>query len=479
MTGAAPAAARGGSGRFSLRRKLVAPLLWLWVVSALLAALAAFWLTGRSAQVAFDRVLKDDALALGSQVRWEGDGPHFLADSKVASSLVYDSFAPSHFLVRSSAGYLLAGNADLQMPPAVENSTLAREPVFYDSNSPWGRLRMVAVQMRHPLFPQAVWIVVGESLLKRQQLTEELAKAIFLPAAVLGFVIVPLILVGVRRGLAPAQAVAEGIERRGIDDLSPLPLANVPDELRGMVEGFNGLLARLEEAVVHERSFISDAAHQLRTPVAGIKLLVEDLRRVQRADPRQPPDAEVLEALHSSAGRITRLVHQLLTLARNTAPRAEPPQAVELRALLARVAAHWAAAAAAAGKVLEAPAASDAPAWAAAHPVLLEEALANLVDNALRYGGHGVRLGLAAGQAGVGWSIRVDDDGPRLDEATRSQMLSPFWRGDDSATEGSGLGLPIAQKALRQMGGELLLPEPPEGVGTRVELRLQLAATPA
>ncbi|WP_053845812.1 sensor histidine kinase [Paracidovorax avenae] len=465
-------------GANSLRRKLVAPLLWTWIASAVVASLAAFWLTGRATQLVLDRVLRDDAVALASQIQWNPDGPVLAIDARTASSMVYDSFAPSHFTLRTDDGAVLAGNAELALPQQRgDREGDADGSFFFEHDTPWGRLRQVAVHARHAGSP-GVWVIVGESVAKRQVLTRELAQSIFLPVAVLGFVIVPLVLFGVRRGLQPARAVGDAMGRRGIDDLSPLPLEDVPDELRSMVQHTNDLLRRLGESVDSERRFISDAAHQLRTPVAGIHLLVEDLRRVYQADPGQPPDAEVLFELHSAADRATRLVRQLLSLAHGGVDAGAAVEPVALAPLALRAMERYAAAAAEAGKSVEA---GDGlredgyRAQALALPLLLEEALANVLDNAIRYGGRRIRVDLVAepGLPGGGWCLQVDDDGPPLPQAHREAMLAPFWRAGESGSEGSGLGLPIALKALRRMGGDLPVPEVPPGGGTRVRLLLR------
>ena len=475
--GARSSVGRATRRNFSLRNKLLTPLLWLWVVSALTAALAAFWLTGRSSGDAFDRSLRDDAVALASQIRWEGGGPQFLADARTALSLVYDSFAPSHFTVRTDSGRLLVGNAELVLPADADRQQ-AGAAIFYDERTPWGPLRLVALRVEKPLQADGVWVIVGESLAQRRQVTRELAKAIFLPSAALGFIIVPLILLGVRAGLAPAKAISAAIERRGIDDLSPLPLDEVPDELRGMVQHTNDLLARLGTAVADERRFISDAAHQLRTPVAGIKLLVEDMHRTWRVDPTRPPDGEVLETLNNTAHHATRLVRQLLVLARAGAATGAPAaERVDLRLLLRQMVGQMQPAATAARKTLTCGPGVNADRTVVCRvaPLLLEEALHNIVDNALRYGGPTVRVDVEPAEDRGGWDVTVFDDGPALDEETRRRMLSPFWRGADVAPDGTGLGLPIAEKALRQMGGGLPVPEAPEGGGTCVRLKLPVA----
>jgi two-component system sensor histidine kinase TctE len=458
-------------GGASLRRKLLYPLLWLWLASALIATLAAFWLAGRAAQVAFDRILKDDALALGAQVRWDASGPRFAVDSRTAASLVFDSLAPSRFTVRVGDGRTLVGNAEMSLPPAAAEQA-AGEPLFFDAPTAWGGLRAVALRLEHAGSPEPVWIIVGEAQAKRDQISRELAAAIFLPAASLAFLIVPLLFLGIRYGLAPARDTTLAVAQRSIDDLSPLPLNNVPDELQGLVGRINDLLTRLQEAVTHERRFIADAAHQLRTPVAGLMLLADDLLRTHHASPAQPPDSEVLNELHSAATRAAHLVRQLLALARME--RNAPVEIIrfELRALLEEVIARWQAPAAAAHKTLQAEPslAQRAPQWINGNPLLLEEALGNLIDNALLYGGTSVWIGVK--QSGHDLLIHVLDNGPELNQATREHMLTPFWRGEQSGKSGSGLGLPIAQKAVRGMGGELEISSRPQVAGTRVTLRL-------
>jgi two-component system sensor histidine kinase TctE len=456
----------------SLRRKLLYPLLWLWLAPAILAMLAAFWLTGRAAQVAFDRILKDDALALAAQVRWDEAGqPRFAVDSRTAASLVFDSMAPSRFTVRTDTGRTLVGNADLPLPASTDAQPLG-DPFFFDEATPSGKLRVVALRLEHVHGPTSVWVIVGESQVKRDQITNELAVAIFLPAAGLAFIIVPLIFLGIRYGLAPAREMSEAVARRGIDDLSPLPLDAAPDELRGLIGHINDLLARLQEAVAHERRFIADAAHQLRTPVAGIKLLADDMLRTHQASPTQPPDSEVLDELHAAASRATHLVQQLLALAR--AERALPvePSRFDLGARLQDVLERWQTPAAAAHKTLLGPASlpGDLPLWLDGQPTPFEEALGNVIDNALLYGGRTVRIDVEA--AGKHLLVHVLDDGPGLSTHTLTHMLTPFWRGAQASAGGSGLGLSIAQKTARQMGGELLLRSRPQVAGTCISFRL-------
>ena len=134
----------------SLHKRLLQPLLWMWAGSAALAAMAAFWLAGRSTEVAFDRILADDAQALASQVHWDATGPVFAMDAGTAASLVYDSLAPSHFVVRTLAGHVLVGDARLQPPEDLEHERrvgVVAHPVPEDPRDP--QLGINA-RVRHP-----------------------------------------------------------------------------------------------------------------------------------------------------------------------------------------------------------------------------------------------------------------------------------------------------------------------------------------
>lgn len=440
--------------RASLWRQLLMPLVGLWVASALVAAAAAFWLAGRATDQSFDRLLADDARALAAQLRWSDGAARFAASRETADSLVFDSLSLSHYAVRTAAGRKLIG--DLPLAPPTEG-VAGNQPLFFDHPGHGPALRAVALRVQPAAGDEAVWVVVAESKTKRQQVTNEIALAIFLPAGLAGFVIVPLLYYGIRRGLAPTRRVSALVVQHGENDLSPLAVEDVPEELRDIVQHTNALLARLKASVDEQRRFIADAAHQLQTPVAGIRLLVGDLRRTQRADPGQPMDGEVLAQLDEVAARSARMVRQLLAYARAEEDTIVEDQPFNAAAVVQQAAERWQAAAAAAGKTLQmAPLLSGASAWVQGSPTLLGEVVSNLIDNALRYGGAHVEVDVTVPpKHSDRIRIRVRDDGPALDAATRTQMLLPFWRGGHGQPEGSGLGLSIAQRVVERMGGQL------------------------
>lgn len=453
----------------SLQIRLLYPLLWLWAGAAALAALSAFWLAGRSTDVAFDRILADDARALASQVREGGQGPVFALDAGTAASLVYDSLSPSHFAVRTLDGRILIGESHLQ-PPVDMGVPVGAEPVFQNIGQAAGALRVVGLRIEVGAAKTPVWVLVAEDTGKRQQLRKELARAIFVPATLVGFVIVPLLVFGVRYGLQMASRTSESVAARSLNDLSPLPLDDVPQELRPLVTRINDLLARLKTTLAHERQFIAEAAHQLRTPVSGILLLARDLMRTAQRQPDAPADPEVLAELDAAAERATHLVQQLLSLARAEAGAGGQRQTVALDALAQALLSHWQPAAREAGKTLEGAPESETQAWAMADPSMLQDALDNLIDNALLYGGPHCRVTVRKEQTQV--CVEVVDDGEPLPESVLQSMREPFWRAGEVKRRGSGLGLSIAEKAAMAFGGHLDIDSGPQVGGTRVRICL-------
>jgi len=457
----------------SLRRNLVLTFIWLWVASALAATLVAFWLAGRSAQVSFDRILKDDALALATQIHWDQSGAVFAADPNTADYLIFDSLSPSRFMVINQDGKKLVGNAVLTLPPNADQQK-AGSPLFFDSDNDIGNLRVVAIRLEHKDSPGHVWVVVGESQAKRNHISHELAAAIFLPAIGLAVFIVPLLVAGIRYGLAPANAINDAVARRGINDLSPIPLYQVPVELKGLISHINDLLKRVQDAVAHERRFISDTAHQLRTPLAGIKLLVDDLLRTSQASPEDPPNKEVLSELSTASTRVTQLVKQLLTLARSEGGNAVQMEEIELGPIIEDLTSHWKPVFANSAKEfhINASLRSLDAFKIKTNATLVQEILANLIDNALNYGGD--RVDLKATLQEHKLMLHVLDNGDKVFAEDIERMLTPFWRGKDLSHHGVGLGLPIAQKTCALLGGHLSIQIYPEVRGTQITIELPL-----
>jgi len=306
-------------------------------------------------------------------------------------------------------------------------------------------------------------VQVGQEQRKRFDILEELADSLWLP--VLAFLallaLVCWLLIG--RVLKPLRRTASSIAGKTPDDLAQVATGGQPRELLPIVQALNGVLGRLDAALQAERRFTADAAHELRTPLAGLHMHVQLLQR-------QHPDlAAPFQKLRQDIARMTALVDSLLTLARLDPLAREQllRQPVALAPLLEQVrAAH---AQEAARRAVELTVRCELGA-VQADPRMLDIVLRNLVENALRYCPEGSRVEIAAQQHTGRARIAVRDDGPGVDEASRQRLTERFFRVLGQGQHGSGLGLSIVKRIADLHGIELAFGEGLDGRGLGVTL---------
>ncbi|HOW48231.1 MAG TPA: ATP-binding protein [Rubrivivax sp.] len=283
---------------------------------------------------------------------------------------------------------------------------------------------------------------------------------------------------GTMHALAPLERLAGALRRRDAASLAPLPESGLPDELAPLVAALNTLLQRLAAALDAQRSFVADAAHELRSPLTALKLQLQQLKRA----PDDARRAAAVEALAGGIERAARLVEQLLALARSEPGAAVAPLlALDLgetaRAALAEVAPL----AAARGAQIELLA--DEPVWIDGDRAGLQALVRNLADNAVRHGGAAARVEVRVRRDGAQAELCVDDNGPGIEPAQRAQAFGRFVRGvgggqPGEGAEGSGLGLAIVRSIAERHGGHAALEESPLG-GLRVRVRLPGGAAAA
>lgn len=286
----------------------------------------------------------------------------------------------------------------------------------------------------------------------------------------LPFLVLPAWL-SVRVALRPWRRFSAEIAARGPDDLAPLQFGSGYRELRPLSGAVNQLLARVAAGMERERSFIADAAHELRTPLAAMRINVEALRG-HRDNPR---DQELLDGLVRSSVRTSRLVAQLLGLMRSDAAR---PQGARVRLSLAELVQERLAAlsglARASGIELELRAHTEG--MVDGEREGLTSLIDNLVENAIKYSpaGSSVELGLI--EQGAQVLLWIEDTGPGIPEALHERVFDRFFRVPDQAQPGSGLGLAIVKAVADRHGVAVRLSRGADGQGLRVELRFALAS---
>ena len=473
MNGAATAA---GPSSTSLARRLLLPLAWIWMVGIVLATAGAFYLAREAANSAFDKSLQDEAAALATKVTWSDRGPLLDVSRQTLELLTWDSSGRNGFVMVDIDGVALAGDGRVPTPLNREGSH--QRPILFNGDYEGEPVRGAVFSVTSPMIDRTVSIIVVETQRKRAELTRDLQLAIVLPALALGSITFALLAWGVRRGLQPLRRLGTEIALRELHDWRPLNLTRVPAEALPMVERINTLMLDVQHSVALQRRFVADAAHQLRTPVAGIRVLAQELQRALNpsSTPRAGMDGQQLLAeLDQSTKRLTRLIGQLLSLAGSETALTMDAEhkAQDIVPLLREATEPLVLQGLRKGLQIELIA-PDLPVLARAHPIWLGEVVNNLLDNAQRYGGPQIEMRVdALPEGGATVSVTDNGQGVRVDELPR--LFEPFWRGeraDTRADGGTGLGLAIAREIVARMGGSLSVTTRPEVDGMCFTVRL-------
>ena len=293
--------------------------------------------------------------------------------------------------------------------------------------------------------------------------------------ALLLALVAALVLLGLRRVLRPLLALRDAVLSREAGSLQPLAVPAMPHELQPLVAAINDYARRLDQYAGAQRSFIQNAAHQLRTPLT---VLTTQVNYALRADGAQRQES--LEAIRGTVAHSGRLVNQMLMLSAAEA-QAEAGEvdaataATDLVPVLQQVLEQLAGQAGARQIDLGFEQEPPGPAWVAAPPLALREIATNLVDNALRYTPPGgivtARVEVAAGEV----LLRVEDNGPGIPPEERERVFQRFYRLRDADSAGSGLGLPIVREFATRIGATVSLQDGPGGRGLAVVVRLPAA----
>ncbi|WP_257214506.1 ATP-binding protein [Variovorax sp. 54] len=304
-------------------------------------------------------------------------------------------------------------------------------------------------------------IQVAQDMAARRNMAGSLALRTIVPVALMAPLLMLVVWWVVSLSLAPVARVRRQVASRQADDLSPVSEENLPEEVRPLVQELNLLFGRVRHAFDAQKHFVADAAHELRSPLAALKLQVQGLQRA-------PDDAaRTLAVSRLSAGidRATRLVEQMLALARHEASMAAgaKPETVDL-AEVARLAISDAVAAAQARRIDIGVAQADAGATVSGQPEALRMLLRNLIDNAVKYTPEEGRVDVGIVKRADAVELRVDDSGPGLPEAERARVLDRFYRSGEPQAPGSGLGLAIV-KSIADLHGATVALEKSESLG--------------
>lgn len=391
--------------------------------------MVAYYPSLEPATQAYDQALVDIGLALGSHIRVGQTEYRFEVPAAVEQVLRTDRFDSIYYRVMSPAGLEIAGDADLPAPPG---DAIAHNTVYKGQ-----KVRVVSVQT--PCGRSACNVLVGETMVKREHLARDLLLQSLFPDFLIALATLVIVWFGVKKGLQPLARLSDEIKARSSGDLRPIDAAGAPEETRPLVGALNGLLEEVSAASRKQQRFLADAAHQLRTPLAGLQAHTE----LALAQPMPDACRAQIEQVHRATIRTGRLANQLLALARAEPGARSETSVVDLKSIAGGEADAWVRQSLSRdidlGFELE-PAAVDGDAF------LLREALSNLVHNALEYSNRGGRVTVRTGRRNGHAFLEVEDDGPGIAPQERALVLERFYRVPGTPGTGSGLGLAIVRE---------------------------------
>ena len=417
---------------------MLAPLMFVWPISIAIIHNVA----DDIAHAPYDKVLGDSVYELSRQVRSTPVGAALVKPPQMRDLFHIDGEDIIYYQVLDGSGRLLAGDAEIPDVPQ-DLPWKAGELYFRE-----GRVNNEDVRIAYMFQPVTtipdsyVTVQVAETLNKREALTSRILSGVLLPQFVIIPIAVVLVYFGLARGLRPLNRLQRMIEKRRPTDLSPIEVRRAPEELRPLISALNDMMLRLELNLAAQRRFIADAAHQMRTPLTGLKSQAE--LALLENDPAQI--RACMEQIFVSATSSAHLINQLLALARaeSSTEKVHVVERLELNGLVERLVADWVPAARL-RRIDIGFERAHVPLLVDGNPVLLNEMFKNLIDNAIKYTPIGgmvtVRL-----RADIRALFEVEDSGPGVPAEDRQRVFERFYRVLGTQVEGSGLGLPIVRE---------------------------------
>ena len=445
---------------------MLTPLLLLWPIS-----LALTWLVAQGiANKPFDRALEFNVQALAQLITVQNQQVHFNLPLPAREILRADDSDEVFYLVRGVKGELLSGERELPLPTD-DDKGLPGEVRLRDDELRGVAVRVAYTWVKLPIANTSnnggaqlpALVQVAETREKRSVLATEIIKGVMLPQFVILPLAVLLVWMALARGIKPLHLLEQRIRRRRPDDLSPLDDKAVPLEVAPLVQSVNDLLTRLNDSIATQKRFLADAAHQLKTPLAGLRMQAD---LAQREGTSTEDLKRSLQQIGRSSIRATHTVNQLLALARAESGgihiARQPCNLVQLtmdvvqdclpRAMDKRIDLGF-----------EGAEAHLPGVWLDGNPTLLQELVRNLVDNAINYTPSSaerpgvVTARVLADTFGKVLLLQVEDSGPGIPEAERELVFQPFYRALGNEADGSGLGLPIVLEIARQHGATITM----------------------
>ena len=449
---------------------MLTPLLLLWPVSLVLTWLVAQGIAGKP----FDRALEYNVGALAQLVTVTDNHAQFVLPLPARELLRTDDADTVYYQVLGASGEYLSGERELPQPPEDEK-VVTGEVRMRDAE-----LRGVGIKVAYTWVQlglpngRPALVQVAETMEKRSVLATEIVKGVMLPQFVVLPLAVLLVWLALAQAIKPLNHLEERIRARSPDDMSPLDVESVPLEVTPLVASVNDLLLRLKDSIATQKRFLADAAHQLKTPLAGLRMQAD---LAQREGASAQDLKQSLRQIGRSSIRATHTVNQLLALARaessGTVMNQQPCDLARLtmdvvrdcvpRAMEKHIDVGYEGAQPGSDNVT-----------LQGNPTLLKEMVRNLMDNAINYTpSHPDKPGVITARVLTDpfskvLVLQVEDSGPGIPHAERELVFQPFYRALGTEADGSGLGLPIVLEIARQHHASITIEDsrpgpPPSG----------------
>lgn len=449
----------------SLRASLILRLAIALLAVAVVGTVVAYQLGSLYGNQAYDRSQAEDASTLVDQVTVDRETVQVNLPTAALRWLLADEGDLVIYRVTDlRSGKVVDANGDLGVAPEIAPDRLRSG--FWNTTVNKRRMRVTYLRRLVSTDHVPILVEVAETMGKRDQMTDTVLVATMIFMAVISLVALGLVWHGVGRALSPLKLLEVEAEARSGADLAALNPMHAPEEVRGLIVAINRMMARVSSVMQSQNNFIANAAHQLRTPLSGLRLQAQLGLKSQTLSGMRDRLTEV----EASAVRAADLVEKLLVLAKaESATGGTERQPVDFVHVAQQVIERFLLLADQHGVDLGL-AAAEGQLWVQGSEFLFGELLGNLVDNAILHGRPGGNVTIELGAQNAQVIVAVLDDGPGFADTQTDLLFTRFYRGDSSSRTGSGLGLAIVHEIAERYGGKVtLLSE--VGVGSRFEAR--------
>jgi two-component system, OmpR family, sensor histidine kinase TctE len=455
----------------SLQISSLSRLLFGWLMLYILpiifiSAVVAYFLADQYANLAYDRALYRKALALSDQIV-NDNGKITINLPQIARDLIeFDEEDDIYFRIIGPSGDLINTNSTL---PLAKHLPGYDKHLYYESKLGDDKIRIVVYHLpldesNINISAKNIYVLVGETMQKRHLMTNEIILGMVVPQLIIIVLVSILLFYGIKRGLKPLKKIQSDLKLRDVNDLSPLESALAPEEVKPLLDAFNDLLTKVKHNVSQQQRFISDASHQLKTPLAGLKTQAE--LAIREKDPEKIKHA--LSQINQASTNLSHLVTQLLSLSK-----AEPDGTVFLTlgkidiVLLAQELTGENVNLAIKKEIDLEFSSNTKSALISGNAILIKELMQNLIDNAIRYTPKGgkVVIGIQSEEHRI--DFYVQDNGIGIAPKHQAQIFERFYRVLGTSEEGCGLGLTIVKEIAERHHATINLISAGENQGAR------------